>query len=414
MTNGNDQQPVMTLLQLCMEVRTVVERAAVSAWVSAEIAQVGIWHGHYYIDLVQKNDTSHAPVAKLKCVIWASQAAHIIPFFVSQTGVNLSAGMKILAFVHITMHEVSGLSGNILALDPSFTIGELEANRRAIVNRLQQDGVVDMNRSLTLPTVLKRIAVVSSAEAAGYGDFCHSLQSVEEICYDVVLYPATMQGLQAEKSIIVALDHIALAAERFDVVVIIRGGGSRTDLVCFDSYELASNVAQFPLPIIAGIGHERDKSVVDLVANMSLKTPTAVADYINNHNLDFVARMQDARRRLLSVVSMRISSHRMKIDMLSSQAIGVLNGKLRSSKLQVVNLENRLFTAARASLNRQVSKVDYLSARLQSLDPRQILRRGFTITTNADGKTITSAKGVVSGENVTTHFADGKIESVVK
>ncbi len=450
----------LTLLEFCTQMRYVVDHAGLEGWVCAEVAQMSVnYKGHCYLELIQKAENSDAPVAKLRATIWASTAAAILPPFEQATGSRLTDGMKVLVYVSMSYSEIYGLSANIRAIDPNFTMGELEARRKAIIAQLEKDGVIDMNKQLRLPTVLKRIAVISAKTAAGYGDFCNQLASNQYgISISTTLFAAVVQGVEAEKSIISALDAVAVRASEFDAVAIIRGGGSKMDLACFDSYDVALNIAQFPLPVITGIGHERDRSIADFVAHTSVKTPTAVAEFIIQHDADFLALLDGYSRRLQLASSATLASAKARIEQLrltlsggvtrrmdegrhvlanlELRAQNAVFSQLATQKNRVEGLENRvvwqmtslvrnentrldtlrsrLTSAAMMKISTETMRLENLKISLEAKDPRKILAKGFTLTTHADGTQIKEAASVKTGETIVTHFADGSVKSRVE
>ena len=271
----------ITLSELQRRVRQALEeRFALPLWVSAEIAEVKVnYSGHCYLELVEKGEGDGVPKAQARAVIWRSQYARIAAYFEAETGQRLAAGMRILAKATVNYHELYGFSLQLLDVDPAYTLGDMERQRQQTIARLQAEGVWEMNRQQAMPAVVQRIAVVSSSRAAGYQDFCNELaKSPYRFC--LTLFDAVVQGAAAEDSIVDALSRIAAAGEAFDAVVMIRGGGSSSDLNCFNAYRLCNHVAQFPLPVVTGIGHDKDTSVADLVAHTALKTPTAVAAWL--------------------------------------------------------------------------------------------------------------------------------------
>lgn len=271
----------VSLYELNSRIRQSVEEAFPSpVWVRAEISELKEnANGHAYLELVEKD--GNRIVAKTKAMCWRNTYAMLKPFFREKTGQPLAVGMKVLFACEVNFHEQYGFSLLINDVDPAFTLGDMARQRQETIRRLRQEGVFDMNRSLTVPPLPQRIAVISSATAAGFGDFEHQLKRNEQgYVFYTHLFPAVMQGERTSSSIIAALERIYVHAELFDVVVIIRGGGATADLNSFDNYELATNCAQFPLPIITGIGHLRDTCVLDMVANVCAKTPTAVAEYL--------------------------------------------------------------------------------------------------------------------------------------
>lgn len=426
----------LTLEQFCNNIRNVISDANLASWVTAEVAQAQVSRGHYYITLSQKSDTSDAPVASLRCQIWSSNVFRVLGPLRLATGDDIRDGMKILAYVSVSFHPVYGMSGQILAIDPQYTLGDMERRRQEILRQLAADGVTEMNKELPLPKVIQRVAVVSAATAAGYGDFCDQLRSNPyAIDFRPVLFPAAMQGESAEASIVDALNKIAAEVDDFDVVVIIRGGGSKMDLACFDSYLMASNVAQFPLPVITGIGHERDTSIVDIVAHTAVKTPTAVAEFLIQHDADFLALLDDLtaratraaeaslsaaiygvdalRLRLLASASAILASARSRSDSLALRAMSAASERLARQDMTFQMLRQRLLSAARARLDVEARRQEAFERHVAAIDPREVLRRGFSVTTDAEGNRITNAATLKKGDGITTFFADGKVSSVV-
>lgn len=432
----DEQSSHISLEQFCSRIQDAIAAADLSAWVTAEVAQVNVSRGHYYISLVQKSELSDSPVANLRCQIWSRNVPHVLSPFRQATGSDLQSGIKILAFVSAEFHPVYGLSAQILAVDPNYTIGDLERRRQEIWQRLLSEGVTDMNKSLDLPLVIKRIAVISAATAAGYGDFCNQLSNnVFGIAFHPTLFPAALQGDAAEASVISALNEIAARADEFDVAVIIRGGGSKMDLACFDSYLMASNVAQFPLPVITGIGHDRDTSIVDLVAHTQVKTPTAVAEFLILHDADFLAELdslasraanaarnslsdaaynlRELRRRLLFAASSSLDTASSSLANYAMRATSAVSSRLNRQELIADNLRQRLLTAARNRIAFESSRQDNLALHVNAIDPREVLRRGFSVTTDKEGKKISSPDSLHPGDTIVTHFADGKVTSVI-
>ena len=294
--------PASTHISLS-ELQALIKRGIDNAhplpyWVTAEISELKVnYSGHCYIELVEKGGANHVPKAKASAVIWRSGYPMIASYFQGATGQVLAAGLKVLVKVVVSYHELYGLSLQITDIDPTYTLGDMERQRQETIRRLRQDGVFDMNRELPLPAAIQRIAVISSRNAAGYQDFMKEISS-SPYGFEITLFDAFMQGAEAEESIVRALGEAADRADGFDALVLIRGGGSQSDLGCFNSYRLCCYLAQFPLPVIAGIGHDKDQSVADLVAAVSLKTPTAVAVYLKNGMAEFEAGLDDMRKEL--------------------------------------------------------------------------------------------------------------------
>ncbi len=357
-----------SLSELCYLIEDMLAAEAESSyWVRAEIASVSEKGGHCYLDLVEKAETGLL-AAKLRATCWANVYNLLRPYFEQETGSHLQAGMQILVEVELNFHAVYGLSANIINIDPKYTIGDLARQRQETINRLQKDGVMDLNKSLSLPTIVRRLAVISAESAAGYGDFCHQLDE-SGYRFDTTLFPAIMQGENAARSIIAALNTIATQEEEFDAVIIIRGGGATTDLSCFDDYALCNHCAQFPLPVITGIGHTRDVSVLDMVAFQALKTPTAVAQFFVYGREREKQRLIDWRRRLKQTAERQILIRRHKLEMLA-QAI-----KMRS--------------------------------------PEHIYRMGYSLAT-VNGKVVRSAAELPKGTLLVTHLQDGNVQSQVQ
>ena len=368
-----------TLSELCNEIGEVLsESLAPSYWVQAEISSLSEKGGHMYLELVEGKK------AKARATCWAGTKELLSAFFESETGQRLQAGMSVLVEVEVQWHDVYGLSLSIINIDPRFTIGDMARQRRQTIAQLQADGLLDAQQLLPLPTLIRRIAVVSSPSAAGYGDFQHQLEH-SGFPFETQLFGAVMQGEGAEQSILAALADIScstngLTAQRsdsaavlqqsgpFDAVVIIRGGGATTDLTCFDSYTLCAVCAQFELPVLTGIGHTRDVSVLDLVAHEALKTPTAVAEWL-------IHRMENQRNRLN-------------------------------------DLSVRLQRTAERQKTIRLHRIELLEQRLAASNPERIYRRGYSLLTK-DGHIVRSVRDLNPGDRITTHLADGAAQSTV-
>jgi len=386
-----------------------------SIWIRAEISELRENPGgHCYLELIEKDNVSDALLAKTKATIWASTYRMLKPYFESSTGQTLRSGLNVLVAVSVEFHGVYGFSLNIRDIDPTFTIGEMAARRLQIIRQLEADGIVEMNKLLDFPPLPQRLAIISSATAAGYGDFCDQLTNdTSHFSFYKKLFPAIMQGDQAEKSIIAALERIYENIDLFDVVVIIRGGGATTDLACFDSYELALNCAQFPLPIIAGIGHQRDISILDMVAHTSVKTPTAAAEYL-------ISVMQDAENQVVNIladiqnlVKNTIENESRFIDQTHMR----IKQTLRNWMVQKTHLldrqKSRLKSTVRMQFLKENNKLLLLEKNIETHSPNFLLKHGYTIT-SINGKRITSAKQVKTGDKIRTFVADGEFESEVK
>ena len=403
----------LTLLDLQRMVRTTLEsRFDEAIWLRAEISELKVNRsGHCYLNLVEKGSGSGAPCAEARAVIWRSVYANIAAKFESATGQRLSSGISVLVRVIVTYHEVYGFSLQIIDLDAGYTLGEVERRRRETIERLVSDGVWDMNREVELPTPTLRIAIVSSATAAGYRDFCQEIAR-SPYNFQLTLFESLMQGDAAEESVVKALSAIAEQEEEFDAVAIIRGGGSTSDLALFDSYTIATYVAQFPLPIFSGIGHDKDVSVVDMVAHTMCKTPTAVATYLVELADTQMAYVEEYAQRLRDGVVARLNSERLRLERLSAE-LG------RSSMVTLSALQHRLDMVeegiksdARRLIQSQTQRLESLKEIVDSHNPQNILRLGFAIVRDDQGRSI-DLSNIAIGENVNIELSDGSLRANV-
>lgn len=407
----------ITLSELQHRIKAAVEGSlALPLWVVAEVSELKVnYSGHCYLELVEKSEPTRGgtpiPRAQVRAVIWRSQYAMLSSYFEAQTGSRLAVGMKILAKVVVSYHELYGLSLQITDLDASYTLGEVERQRQMTIAQLQRDGVWDMNRSLPLPRPLQRIAVVSSAAAAGYRDFCNELRD-GGYAFSLTLFDVVVQGTAAEQSICTALEEVALRQEQFDAVVLIRGGGSASDLSCFNSYRLCSYVAQFPLPVITGIGHDKDTSVADMVAHTPLKTPTAVAAWLTEQMAREMAWLDDAARTLSDMAVVAVQRERMRLErMMSDVERDTLRALDREQTFLKMTREQLSFAVERG-MERQKAFLNMASEIVQARSPEKILRLGFAVV-RCDGRAVTSADGL-SGKEVDIQLATGNITATVK
>jgi exodeoxyribonuclease VII large subunit len=383
-------------------------------WVIAEISEIKEnYNGHCYLELVEKLPDETNIRSRVKAVIWSSRYRFIKSYFENSAGESLRDGLKILIRVKIEYHEIYGLSLVINDIDPAFTIGEMALKRQQILKKLEEEGVLTMNRDLDFPVVPQRIAVISSANAAGYTDFMKHLKgnSFGYVFY-TVLFETPMQGKETESGIIKAFDRIASLIDKFDLAVIIRGGGSQTDLSWFDNYSIAYYITQFPLPVITGIGHEKDLSVTDIVAHRSLKTPTAVADFIigcmneaENHLIDLSNEITDRSILLLAESKMKIETARLRL-------IPVARAQLSSNRTALTRRKEILASASKNRLNVINTQLTGFINSLKILDPENVLKRGYTIT-SLNGKILKKCKQVKNYDVLDTKFSDGSIRSKV-
>lgn len=380
-----------SLKELCEWIQDVMESDLPDRyWVRAEIASMSV-RGHCYMELIEKADDGIL-AAKVRATCWSNMYGLLSAYFTQETGESLHVGLQVLLEVSVEFHSVYGLSLNVWNIDPTYTIGDLAKQRQATINKLQLDGVMELQQALELPSLVRRIAVVSSSEAAGYGDFCDQLKNNRfGFDFQVQLYSAVMQGDTASRSIINALSAIAGQEEEWDVVVIIRGGGASTDLSCFDDYELASHCAQFPLPIVAGVGHTRDVSVVDMVVYSSVKTPTAAAEWLIDRVAVQVERVGELQLRLQKAVQ----------------------GKIARERNRAMVMEQRMINAVRRMVVREEGKLNLWRKTIDLHSPERIFKMGYSLTM-AKGKIVRSSKDVHEGDVVETYLQDGMIQSVVE
>ncbi|MBO6078916.1 MAG: exodeoxyribonuclease VII large subunit [Bacteroidaceae bacterium] len=405
----------LTLLELNGRVKSTLQFEMPDAyWVQAEISGISpSGQGHCYLELVQKDTTGRTFLAKAKANIWRNTWLKIKPYFEAETGETLKVGMKVLLQVTVTFHEVYGYSLVVLDIDPTYTMGDMARRRKEILDQLTKDGVIGLNQELEIALLPQRIAVISSATAAGWGDFRNQLENnVYGFRFYVKLFQAAMQGDDVERSVIAALDAVAARRDDFDLVVIIRGGGAVSELSCFDSYNLAYNIANFPLPVITGIGHERDDTVADVVAHTKVKTPTAAAEFIINRVFDTASMLETLSRRLGDSVLNRMNVENVRLERLA-QKLPSLFAVLKVRNEQMLeNIWNRSVTGVRNMLTNKNHKLELLEKSIAAADPALILKRGFSLTRH-NGRVVTSASDLKPGDRLTTVLADGSIESEI-
>ncbi len=449
----------ITLFELNQKVKDTLSKSfQTSYWIVAEVSEVKEnSSGHCYLELIQKDELQDYPKAKARATIWAYTYRMLKPYFETTTGRSISSGIKILVLAEIVFHEVFGYSLNITDIEPNYTIGDIEQKRREAIEKLVAEGVFDMNKALELQVPPKRVAVISSSSAAGLQDFINQLHT-NNYGYKIehTLFTAIMQGSSAEESIINALNKINEQYYNFDVVIIIRGGGSQADLACFDSYWLAAHVAQFPLPIITGIGHEKDISVVDLVAHTKLKTPTAVADFIISKFIEAESILHDLKDRLEFIIEENLTTERLQFERrLSSitpqifQEISkgeinierlyrkysyssnqlILNERSKTTKaaktfelislMKIAKSDNSINQFKSSLVNNtlrylvnQNNLIEIIHKTNTSSDPSNILKRVYSITLH-NLKILKDSKQVEKGETITTKLNNGELNSTV-
>ncbi len=434
MTGGGPES--LTLEQFNNLIAQVVNSAPAlrSAWVTAETSDLRR-NGHCYLELVQKHPSTGETIARARATIWRSTFQRIDADFFMATGTRLDSGMKVMVKVTANYHPAYGLALNITDIDPAYTMGDLLRLRREILARLTAEGVVDLNRNLQWHIPSLRVAVISAEGAAGYGDFMrHLADNPRHISFSTRLFPAMMQGTSAPASIIAALDVIAADEDQWDCVVIIRGGGATSDLASFENYELAANIAQFPLPVIVGIGHERDVTVLDYVANMRVKTPTAAAQWLIGQAESLLDRLDDSARAIslaaarimgaaaeqLAYISSRlpflpgaaVANSRGRLDRLSMRMVAASSSALRPYISTLDATDQRLRSASGRIISRRMDRLDSLARLMEALSPAATLQRGYSIT-RVDGRAVTDSSAIVPGTTLVTTLASGKVTSTV-
>lgn len=428
----SERPDALSLTQLNRLVKTALDEALPGTyWVRAETSEVRVnaTSGHCYLEFVEKDETTGQLVAKSRGTIWARNFAVLRTYFEQETKQTFISGLKVLVNVSVGYHELYGLSLTVHDIDPSYTLGDMARKRMEVIRRLQEEGVFDLNKELTLAILPQRIAVISSPTAAGYEDFVNQLTH-NDYCFPfyVKLFPALMQGEKTEESVIAALDRIYAHRELFDVVVLIRGGGSAADLSSFDSYTLAANCAQFPLPIITGIGHERDDSVVDNVAHTRMKTPTAVAAFLINRMAEQLALLDELRRTVCEATRNQLTVKKTTWQILATRFPVFVTGHLERHRADLHTLTARLSSvpqllekhteqlelvpvhirkAADAMLTRHTHELALSEQHIKLASPDHILKRGYTLTLK-DGKIVKHAADLSADDEISVRFTDGE------
>jgi len=425
----------LTLYELNSLVREVLEcEMPDEYWVEAELSECRESRGHCYLELIEKDEQSATPIAKASAKCWASKWLLIKPYFERTTGQQLHAGMKVLLKVYAQFHEAYGFSWIVTDIDPTYTLGDMARKRQEIIRQLKEEGVFDLQKGLRLPLFCQRIAVISSETAAGYGDFCNQLaDNPYGFQFQTQLFPAIMQGEDVEQSIINALERIY--NYQFDVVVIIRGGGAAADLSGFDTLALAENVANFPLPIITGIGHDRDESILDMVSHTRVKTPTAAATLLIDHLKTVMDILNDSQEQIVRLAQQKLAYYKSqfaaiaevlprlfsnvkvrqeaRLDLLNSRLAHYAQQAITNYQLSIVNLENRLPTLLDRRLLTEKHRLQLIEEKAKSLDPALMLSRGYSITLK-DGKAVRDAQQLQTGDEIETRLEKGTIKSIIK
>jgi exodeoxyribonuclease VII large subunit len=455
-----DSRSIKKLSELNLEVQSIIHgHFPENIWITAEISEIKINSaGHCYLELIEKDPSTDKINAKARATIWSFVFRMLKPYFESTTGYELKQGIKILISVKVEFHEVYGYSLNITDIDPTYTLGDIERKRQEIISRLQKEGVFNMNKDLILAPVPQKIAIISSETAAGYKDFINQLDNnpFEYIFYHK-LFPGIMQGDQAESSIINAFERIFNHSDFFDAVVMIRGGGSKSDLATFDNYNIAYYITQFPVPVLTGIGHEQDETIADMVAHTKLKTPTAVAEFLINRVNEFEQLLIQSKinlekitgtilnqyqknlnllqQRIISIISIRMQSHSDRLTHFFDKIKSATTGLLSKFNLQYRHYIRNFLPAVKnrlsfhsimldnliVSLGNKVDKfldmnnkhLDLLYQRNSDLDPQKILERGYSVTTY-NGKPLKESKEVQKGNIIKTRLHKGRLSSEIK
>lgn len=403
-----------TLLELNHMVRETIERQMDGKyWVEAELSDLHD-RNHCYMELVENDPFGPTPLAKARAVCWANRWTALRSKFERQTQQQLRPGIKVRMMVTPTFHEAYGFAYQVSDIDPDYTLGDIVRKRMEIIRQLKEAGIFDLQRELVLPRFAQRIAVVSSAQAAGYGDFCHQIDDNSYgLSFSHELFAAIMQGEQVEQSVIAALDRINARIDEFDVVVIIRGGGATTDMSGFDTLTLAENVANFPLPIITGIGHDRDECILDMVSYMRVKTPTAAAAFLIDHLSEVYTALVSARERISRIAERHLAYEKMRLKQLADR-IPTLFALTRERQTKRIDaLAHRLDSAATQRLERERHRLLLVAQRAQAQDPIHILRRGYSITLH-NGHALRSGDELADGDIIETRLEQGTLKSEIR
>ncbi len=430
------QTQAYTLSQLGRHIQALITRDAnlQNVWVVGETVDVRVSGGHCYLELVEKDPSTGKAVAKARATIWASTFYRLSADFMRATGQTFRSDLKVMACVAATYHPLYGMSLNIVAIDPTYTLGDAMQRRAQMIERLRREGIIDMNRTLQWPLLTQRIAIISARGAAGYGDFMHQLYSnPSRLRFATRLFSAVLQGERTAPTIIAALDEIHSNIDQWDCVVIIRGGGATSDLAAFDDYNLAANIAQFPIPVIIGIGHERDVTLLDYVANMRVKTPTAAAEWLISRAEGELGRLQQIASAMLQAVSDRISGNHRQLAFIEGQIPALAQNALTRAQNRLLSLQSGLASisdrrlrpemarldgirqaivqAAQVAIERADTRLKGSQQLLDVLSPQATLRRGYSITRIAGHAA--KAADLREGEILETTFADGTAYSTI-
>ena len=409
----NSEERHITLFELNRLVREAIEDALpMEYWVEAELSECRESRGHFYMELIQKDEQTATPIAKASAKCWANKWLTIRPYFERTTGQQLHAGMKVLLQVYPQFHEAYGFSWIVTDIDPTYTLGDMARKRQEIIQKLKAEGVFDLQKELQLPVFCQRIAVISSQTAAGYGDFCNQLaDNPYGFKFETQLFPAIMQGEGVEKSIIAALEQI-YNTPCFDCVVIIRGGGATSDMSGFDTLALAENVANFPLPIITGIGHERDESILDMVSHTRVKTPTAAATLLIDHLKGILEAIEGAQSMITHFVQQKLSMANSQLSIISEAIPRLFSIVKTRQEAKIDTLYTRMPMLIERRLTSESHRLQLINEKLKALDPTLLLARGYSITLH-NGRAVKDVSVLKPGDEIETRVAKGTIHSKV-
>ena len=402
-----------TLFELNRLVRETIECEMPNEyWVEAELSECRESRGHCYMELIEKDEQTATPIAKASAKCWASKWMLVRPYFERATGQRLVAGMKVLLKVYPQFHEAFGFSWIVTDIDPTYTLGDMARKRQEIIRKLKEEGVFDLQKELTLPIFCQHIAVISSETAAGYGDFCNQLSNNPYgFQFQTQLFPAIMQGEGVEQSIINALERIY--DQPFDCVVIIRGGGATSDMSGFDTLPLAEHVANFPLPIITGIGHDRDESILDMVSHTRVKTPTAAAALLIDHLKEMLDTVMNAQNSITRLVQQKLSTLSAQLSNVSEAIPRLFTIVKTRQEAKIDALQQRIPMLLERRLLAENHRLQLMEEKLKALDPQLLLKRGYSITLH-NGRAVKDATTLKAGDEIETRLAQGLIHSIVK
>ena len=405
----------LTLFELNRLVRETIEcEMPHEYWVEAELSECRESKGHCYMELIEKDEKTATPIAKAPAKCWSSKWTLVRPYFERTTGQRLVAGMKVLLKVYPQFHEAFGFSWIVTDIDPPYTLGDMARKRQEIIRQLKEEGVFALQKELSLPLFCQRIAVISSETAAGYGDFCNQLSdNPYGLQFQTWLFPATMQGEGVEQSIIQALNHINAVCEDFDCVVIIRGGGATSDMSGFDTLTLAENVANFPLPIITGIGHDRDERILDMVSHMRVKTPTAAAALLIDHLKHVLDAINNCQNSITRSVQQKLSTLQVQLSTVSEAIPRLFSIVKTRQEARLDAIRQKIPMLIERRLISEHHRLEILEEKVKSLDPQLLLKRGYSITL-FNGKAVRDPQQLHQGDEIVTRLEKGSIISKVK